>query len=492
MKFGYASKVLPISVIGLLCGVFTPGCTNKSSAGANGTRGAAEGGTGGVSAAGGDTTVPPGGGAGQSGAPTCSNPSAQADAGAVIKPAWDWSGVIGTGQSLAVGQYGLPAKATSQPYGNLKLSTGSAIWPLDPADPSFTMVPLIEPIGRLATDYPSAYPTNIAGETPHAVTANQITALYMQASGSDYVGVHGEFGENGQCLNYLVKNATPMGVNGRAYAASLMETQAITRLAQAAGKKYGVAAIILTHGECDAGNSSYESGLHQLWSDYNTDIAAITGQTQPLLLIVSQQNSVNDSAASTLAQWKLGVDYPSDVVCSGPKYQYPYHEADHVHLETDGYERLGEKYGQVYFERVILGHAWQPLQPTSVERAGALITVHFHAPVLPLVWDDTFQPPHQDIPEWKEGKGFEVRSAAGRETIASVSIACDSVQITIANPDATNLHVGYALTGATTAMSSPFVGTFRWGLLRDSDPFVGSTTHQPQPNYAVAFELPVP
>jgi hypothetical protein len=66
------------------------------------------------------------------------------------------------------------------------------------------------------------------------------------------------------------------------------------------------------------------------------------------------------------------------------------------------------------------------------------------------------------------------------------------VQITLANADATGLYVGYALTGATTAMASPFVGTFRWGQLRDSDPFVGSMTQKPQPNYAVAFELPVP
>jgi lysophospholipase L1-like esterase len=488
MKFNFASNVMSLSLIGLVGAVLSLSCTNKStdkpSVTANGGSGGPASGAGGVTnSAGGDA-------GGASGASACSSPPGT---GQAIAPAWDWTGVVGTGQSLAVGQYGMPVNETTQPYGNLKLSTGSAAWPLDPSDPTFTMVPLIEPIGRLATGYPSAYPTNIAGETPHAAMANQITALYQQAApGKDYVAVHGEFGENGQCLTYLVKNAVPMGVNGRAYAATLMETQAITRLAQAAGKTYGVAAITVTHGECDAGNASYETALHQLWSDYNTDIPAITGQTQKLLMIVSQQNSVVDSSASTLAQWKIGVDYPSDEVCSGPKYQYPYHEADHIHLETDGYERLGEKYAQVYFERVVLGHAWQPLQPTSVEHAGALITVHFHVPVLPLVWDSTFQAPHQDIAEWKDGKGFEVTSSAGRETIVSVDIACDSVQITIANASATNLVLGYAMIGATTAMSSPFVGTFRWGLLRDSDLFVGSVTKKAQPNYAVAFQLPVP
>jgi hypothetical protein len=32
----------------------------------------------------------------------------------------------------------------------------------------------------------------------------------------------------------------------------------------------------------------------------------------------------------------------------------------------------------------------------------------------------------------------------------------------------------------------------RWGQLRDSDPFVGATSGAAQPNYLVAFELPVP
>jgi hypothetical protein len=430
-----------------------------------------------------------------SGCQTCgSSSSTRANADARRSPAnvSEWFGVIGTGQSLAVGQSGKPARATTQPYHNVRLWTGDADWPLDAADPSFKLVPLTEPIGRLSRGYPSAYPTNIAGETPHTAMANQISALYQERFGKDYVGVHGEFGENGQSLKFLAKNAPRVGVNGRAYAATLMETRAITRLAKAQGKTYAVAALIVTHGESDANNASYGSQLHQLWADYDADISAITGQTQKLLMIVSQQNSVEDVSAATLAQWRLGVEHSAHVVCSGPKYQYPYDEADNVHLETAGYELLGEKYGQVYFERVVMGRAWQPLQPTRVERSGALVTVHFHVPFPPLVWDTTFQLPHQDSFEWKQGRGFEVRSSSGRETIRSAVIAGDTVQLTLENPNARDLHVGYALTAGKKPMSSPFVGTSRWGLLRDSDPFRGQTTHQPQPNYALAFELAVP
>jgi hypothetical protein len=46
--------------------------------------------------------------------------------------------------------------------------------------------------------------------------------------------------------------------------------------------------------------------------------------------------------------------------------------------------------------------------------------------------------------------------------------------------------------GEKTRITAPFNGTFRWGLLRDSDPFKGANTGKVQPNYAIAFEMPVP
>src|SRR5262249_26486106 len=151
-----------------------------------------------------------------------------------------------------------------------------------PNDPALSMVPLIEPIGRASTAYPSAWPTNIAGETAHGSMANQVTTMAMAADGADYVGVHGEVGENGMGIVFLKKGATQSGVNGRAYVATQIETQAITRLATAMGKTYGVAAVIVTHGEADTGNPTYESDLFQLLNDYQTDLSAITGQTQKI------------------------------------------------------------------------------------------------------------------------------------------------------------------------------------------------------------------
>src|SRR4051794_41005608 len=62
--------------------------------------------------------------------------------------AWDWVGIVGTGQSLSIGGLGTPVLATQQPYGNLKLGFGGATVapPFDPGIASLELVPLTEPI----------------------------------------------------------------------------------------------------------------------------------------------------------------------------------------------------------------------------------------------------------------------------------------------------------------------------------------------------------
>src|SRR5262245_9890198 len=91
--------------------------------------------------------------------------------------AWDWTGIVGTGQSLSVGAQGTPILANQQRYGNMKLSFGGATVapPFDATLASLTLVPLTEPLRPTATSYPSAYPANLNGESPHTAMADQLT-----------------------------------------------------------------------------------------------------------------------------------------------------------------------------------------------------------------------------------------------------------------------------------------------------------------------------
>ena len=187
----------------------------------------------------------------------------------------------------------------------------------------------------------------------------------------------------------------------------------------------------------------------------------------------TQPAAMGQRSSATQAQWRVGVDHPGEVVCVGPKYQYAY--ADGIHFDAYGYTRLGIKYAQVFYEVVVRGNAWRPLQPRAARRAGAVITVDMDVPVAPLAWDTSITAPHQNAyTEWAMGRGFEVEDSTGRLRVTDVQILGASVAITLAAaPRGTGLTVRYAMTQDVTGhVGGPTTG--RRGQLRDSDPYVGS------------------
>lgn len=415
---------------------------------------------------------------------------------------WDWNGIVGTGQSLAVGT--TPVTSITQPYRNLMLWPGSEgnspVPSWDPTQSDLSMVPLVESLRGVATGFPSPYPANLYGETPHSAMAKEITGLVRAASpGSDYVTVHTIVGESGQGIAAINKQTgSTTGTTGRAYAATLFEAAAIARLAKAAGKTYGIRVIVMTHGETDSGSDTYAADLEQLLADYNADLSAITGQTCKIPMYLSQQHAFPNGATSAYqrpaanqVQWQLGVTHKPDFVCTGPKYQYPGDpNGDGVHLSAQGYQLLGEKVGQVYYQRVVLGNDWRPLQPIAVSRSGRVVVVAMHVPVPPLNWDTALDAPR--LTEWVHGRGFELWTRTANIPIRSVDISGDSVRITAgADLPSGSLFVSHAMASQGVQMSVASKAV-RWGQLRDSDPFVGSTTNVPNPNYCVSFSLLVP
>lgn len=421
-------------------------------------------------------------------------PATVIPAGEGLHADWDLNGVIGTGQSLSVGAQGRPLRATRSSFDNLKLDLGLRFFEAsDAGSGRLSLVPLCEPIRPIARGYSSGYPHNIHGETPHTCMASEITRLVRDATGQhgNYVSVHTVVGESGQPMSVISKDPRRGGKTGVAYERSLFETRAIARLAKAAQRSFGIGAIVLTHGESDAENADYERELLTLWRDYNRDLPKITGQSKSIPLLLTQQSScpvdagaLARSALAALRASRAG----SGISCVGPRYQYSYAE-DAVHLDSLGYDRLGEKYGQVYFETVVRGRPWQSLSPLRAQREGDAIRIDFHVPVPPLVWDFELPAPHAARREWVMGRGFEVSSREQPLPITAVEIVGDTVLIRLSLASQGPLLVRYAATAAPAARQR---GTFRWGQLRDSDPFVGATTKTAQPNYAVTFELEVP
>jgi len=300
--------------------------------------------------------------------------------------------------------------------------------------------------------------------------ANTISTVWAARGGvGDYITAHSVVGWSGHCLSDIDKKG-----GKRAYLAAMSEARIFKKLAEAAGKTYGVGAMVLTHGECDSTNANYESGLYQMWQDYNTDLKAITGQKNDIVLLISQQSSVAAGTTSSAVQvWKAGNDHPGQIVCTEPKYAFgPYG----LHLQATGYERVGEKYAEVFDLVVNQGIAWKPVGPNKVTRNGAVITLSFDVPNPPLVWDQVLNPPHQTVhTAWAKGHGFEVIDAAKNEVaIASAEIQGSNVILTLAQAPApgTALTVGYALTPDADGYTAGGDNGMH-GQLRDSDPFEG-------------------
>ena len=386
-----------------------------------------------------------------------------------------WLGVVGTGQSLSVGAASNGLVFTAPSANNLKLSLGARgmTWPIDPADPELSLAPLEEPIRPIDTGSSRPYPNNIYGESFHTAMAAELGALHQGSASEDLVTVHSVVGQGAASITVIGKGGT-----GNAYAASQFEVTALARLAAAAGARYEVGAVMLTHGEADAERPTYEDDIAMLAAAYDADLRAITGQTRPIPLILSQQHAdpVTGLSTSTVAAWKLGVDYPGKIFCAGPKYQYGY-ASDQIHLVAGQYDRLGIKYAEVFDQVVVRGNDWQPLQPIEVTRDGLTINIKFHVPVPPLAWDETFGAPHHFIHSaWANGRGFEVEDGAGEMTITDATIDGDTVHLGLLVEPVTTaaapLTVRYAMTQDATQLAGGLVSG-RFGQLHDSDPLVG-------------------
>ncbi len=405
-----------------------------------------------------------------------SDAAADADAALALHRPFGLTHFIATGQSLSVGVDGTPLIDTTQPYHNVRISDDGSAPLYDGVGDKLALVPLVAPV-RPTEGATLEYPHNIFGQTCNEPAANQVTALAMAADGKDYPVALSVVGESGQSITVIQKGGT-----GNAYASSMYEATALVGLAADAGETFGVGGIFLTHGETDTGDTTYEASLVQLQSDYQSDLQKLTRQTDGVPLFLSQQctepGTAGATSASTLAEWKAAVDNPGKIVLVGSKYQYEYSTADYLHLIGPGYVALGEKYGEAYFEQVVLQHPWRPLAPaslTSATRAGAVITLNLDVAYPPLTLDPMLTTNHATgtYAAWGKGDGFEVSDSTGNLTIDSVAIAGSTVTLTLDKaPTGTGLTLGYAMVQDGEGTQGGAVGG-RHGALRDSDPFVG-------------------
>lgn len=241
------------------------------------------------------------------------------------------------------------------------------------------------------------------------------------------------------------------------------------------------------HGEQDGldNNTSYAVDLAEWQDDLETDLKAVTGQTDDIHMFICQVGSASGygytSGIASVAfpsQLQQLVAHKSNskihLVC--PKYQLDYY--DHSHITNNAQRVLGEYYAKA-FAVVEAGGTWEPLRPTAIIGAGSTVTITFTGRVGDLVFDTT-------LVEAATNYGFAYKDDSSR-TITNVQIVNNQVVITLSGTIGANPLVSYAYNNGAGGAANQIAGLGARGNLRDSDTAVSAFDGARLYNWCVIF-----
>jgi hypothetical protein len=326
-----------------------------------------------------------------------------------------------------------------------------------------------------------------AKEAPLASIARVLNARQIKATGQRHFCRLGTWGQTGFTIAQLTKgtNTYTNFINGVTKMYSCGVAQGYTPI---------VRAVPYIQGEADFGmtGTGYAASLATMQSNIETDIKAITGQSQSIPLVLTQQSNFSNNVASgipdvVLDQLLAHVSNPGKIVLAGPMYAG---ETDGIDAGTGDLHFRGHQgirwhsmLGNCLATLIIDQQTWNPVMPKVVSRVGNVITVQFYVPVGSLVLDTSY------VTNTTDGLyGFDFHQTGGTTTLVSVNqTATDTLQFTLSNaPDGTSpfLRAGRNSAGVATSVAG-----FRTGArtcLRDSA--------DPDPrfcNYCVHFDQPI-
>ena len=363
--------------------------------------------------------------------------------------------ILGTGQSLSQGLFSTPVLTTAQPYDNLMLGIG-----FSGSTRIYTgLTPLVE----------GGFPHD--GETISSAMANSLTKNL-----GTYRSIVTRHGVSGFAYAALKKGTAP-------YADGMTQVTLAKQQLTALGLGHQVDAVTVIHGEDDSvpygTPTPYEANLVEWQRDYTTDVKAITGQTNEVVLLTDQMGQ-NQPSAIPYAQLAAANDNPGKIVLVGPKYFLQY-ASDVDHLSNVAERQLGEYYAKVYQQQIVEGRAWQPFQPTVAAACGASINVSFEVPNAPIVIDTTTVAARANL-------GFELSDPSGAAITGVTVTGLKTVRIDLSKtPAASGVRLRYAHTPVAGVTGQNHLAA---GNLRDSDTRTGFSGNA-LPNWLVHFDQPV-
>ena len=283
--------------------------------------------------------------------------------------------------------------------------------------------------------------------------------------------------------------ALNFGVNseGKAYLNLLQGVYFANKKANSQGKTFNVPVLCWVQGEASSDKddtvTEYYQKLDDIFNDLNSDIKALTGQTNDVQFIIYQNSSFAiyqvPSSPSYVAGNYEGVPLAclkiarekSNVRFGTPLYPYSPSQAtsDKVHLSNVGYAMMSSHFG-VQSKRAVTDKSSKIVfYPSKIETfndgTNYYVRVKFDVPVKPLVFDvtgddGTNMKGHGSQPNM----GFSILNSS-TELITEVRLSADDSVILKCSQNPTGKDLTYAWTGVLGG-----------GNLRDSQGHLIKTT----------------
>ena len=412
---------------------------------------------------------------------------------------------ISYGQSLSIGAEGLPAldPNTINPWCFMFISNTGA-YPNVGSGSTLTSANFTGFEGLF-----EGHTTNNGGESHNSGECRALSQLEGLTTANPGFQLFAGFGVGGSAYAALAKGTTPYSNIFGLNSSTGSGLAAAVTLAPA-GYAVNVPGWFWVQGEFDAQagtpQATYVTDLETIYANFNSDAKATTGQSNNVPMLLTQETNwtIFQSGQSTgqaipLAQLQATQATPGMYLVT-PLYPFPNSNLAYGHIQTIGYEHLGEYAGRARYRINPTGTNpngnWQAPQagtPTFV--SDSVIDVPFTGETdggvigvaNPLVLDCSWVTSPNGAAD-----GFGVQVSGVQKTISSVFIKPDgkTAEITLATAlgSGTSTIVEYANTIGAQGGLTPGHLTGLRGCVHDSSTWNSLYDNQALPVYATEFQ----
>lgn len=349
--------------------------------------------------------------------------------------------ILSYGQSLSVGVAGGSVVSTSQKYNNKMFIGGTMPQYSTVTNPLSDWTPLIE--AHIDGTNGAGDETPLSGASDRLIQTLIAQGTISSSELDSTVILASAPGEGAQPIAALIKGSTS-GLYNRV----LDQIRAGYSLAQSKGLSYNVPAIFWTQGETDISYGTtaedYRARLQILYTDLNTDIKAVTKQSNDVAIIMYQVAShnlrtPNNKPDIALLQLDMGLNIQGIYLATAMYHLEYLYGGTNVHLPSKSYRLMGEYYGYV-LSQVMQGIDWKPMYIRSITVQGKIIILDIFAPVYPIVIDT-------NTVSTIDNYGFSIKNASNSEIIQSVEIIRGNSIKIVCSESPTGLILDYAING---------------------------------------------